>query len=170
MSIQSNINSAIGQTAALAALTPAVQDLRENVKLKQEYKQGEQELTRLESQMKDLPIGDDKTRKGFDVKSDDNPNVGMAEANYYNDLMETQLRREQALRAKGKLSGQFKAREEAIWPAKAEELRKKAEAQRKKVDDEKAALIAEKEAQKEALRKMILNPEEIDGTNYNGRK
>ena len=163
MSIQSNINSAIGQTAALAALTPAVQDIRENVKLKQEYKQGEKELTRLEGQMVNMDVGDGKTRKGFDVKSDDNPNVGMAEANYYNDLMETQLRREQALRAKGKLSGQFKAREEAIWPAKAE-------AQRKSVEDKQKALIAEKEAQKEALRKMILNPEEFDGTNYNGRK
>ena len=170
MSIQSNINQTIGQTAALAALTPAVQDLRENVKLKQEYKKGEQELNRLESQMVDMDVGGVKPRKGFDVKSDDNPNVGMAEANYYNNLMETQLSREQALRAKGKLSGQFKAREEAIWPAKAEELRRKAEEQRKKVADAQQALIDEKEAQKEALRKMILNPEEFDGTNYNGRK
>ena len=163
MSIQSNINSAIGQTAALAALTPAVQDLRENVKLQQDYDQGERELKRLERQMVDMDVGDGKTRKVFDVKSDDNPNVGMAEANYYNNLMETQLTREQALRAKGKLSGQFKAREEAIWPAKAEEQRKSVEAKQK-------ALIEEKEAQKEALRKMILNPEEFDGTNYNGRK
>ena len=162
MSIQSNINSAIGQTAALAALTPAVQDLRENVKLKQEYKKGEQELNRLESQMVDLDVGEGKTQKGFDVKSDD-PNVGMAEANYYNELMETQLRREQALRAKGKLSGHFRAREEATWAARAQEQRESTAAKQK-------ALIDEKEAQREALRKKILNPEEIDGTNYNGRK
>lgn len=152
----------IGQTAALAALTPAVQDLRENVKLQQDYKKGEEELNRLEKQMVDLPVGGGKTQKGFDVKSDD-PNVGMAEANYYNDLMETQLRREQALRAKGKLSGQFRAREEATWAAKAEEQRKSTKAKQK-------ALRAEKKAQREALRNMILNPEEIDGTNYNGRK
>lgn len=162
MSIQSNINQTIGQTAALAALTPAVQDLRENVKLKQEYKKGEQELNRLESQMVDLDVGEGKTQKGFDVKSDD-PNVGMAEANYYNELMETQLRREQALRAKGKLSGQFRAREEATWAARAQEQRERTAAKQK-------ALIDEKEAQREALRKKILNPEVIDGTNYNGRK
>lgn len=152
----------IGQTAALAALTPAVQDLRENVKLEQDYKKGEQELNRLEKQMVDLDVGGGKTQKGFDIKSD-NPKVGMAEAKYYNKLMETQLRREQALRAKGKLSGQFRAREEATWAARAEEQRKSTEAKQE-------ALRAEKEAQKEALRKKILNPEEIDGTNYNGRK
>lgn len=152
----------IGQTAALAALTPAVQDLRENVKLKQDYKKGEEELNRLEKQMKDLPVGNGKTQKGFDIKSDD-PNVGMAEANYYNELMETQLRREQALRAKGKLSGHFRAREEATWAAKAEEQRKSTKAKQK-------ALRDEKKAQRKALRQMILNPEEIDGTNYNGRK
>lgn len=162
MSIQSNINQMIGQTAALAALTPAVQDLRENVKLKQDYKKGEEELNRLESQMVDLKIGGGKTQKGFDVKSKD-PNVGMAEANYYNELMETQLRREQALRAKGKLSGQFRAREEATWAARAEEQRKSTTAKQK-------ALRDEKKAQREALRQKILNPEEIDGTNYNGRK
>ena len=162
MSIQSNIISTIGQTAALAALTPAVQELRENVKLKQDYKKGEQELNRLESQMVDLDVGDGKTQKGFDIKSD-NPNVGMAEANFYNNLMETQLKREQALRAKGKLSGQFRAREEATWAARAEEQRESTKAKQQ-------ALIAEKEAQREALRQKILNPEEIDGTNYNGRK
>lgn len=152
----------IGQTAALAALTPAVQDLRENVKLKQEYKKGEEELNRLEKQMVNFNVGGGKRQKGFDVKSKD-PNVGMAEANYYNELMETQLRREQALRAKGKLSGQFRAREEATWAARAKEQRKSTKAKQQ-------ALIAEKEAQREALRQKILNPEEIDGTNYNGRK
>lgn len=162
MSIQSNINQILGQTAALAALSPAVQDIRENGKLKQEYKKGEEELNRLESQMVDLDVGEGKTQKGFDVKSDD-PNVGMAEANYYNELMETQLRREQALRAKGKLSGHFRAREEATWAARAQEQRDITAAKQK-------ALIDEKEAQREALRKKILNPEEIDGTTYIRRK
>lgn len=162
MSIQSNINQILGQTAALAALSPAVQDIRENVKLKQEYKKGEQELNRLESQMVDLDVGEGKTQKGFDVKSDD-PNVGMAEANYYNELMETQLRREQALRAKGKLSGHFRAREEATWAARAQEQREITAAKQQ-------ALIDEKEAQRKALRQKILNPEEIDGTNYIRRK
>lgn len=172
MSIQSNINNTIGQTAALATLSPAIQNAAETIRKKEDIKRTQAQLDKLAKDPVNIEVSGDPNVEGV---------AGGAvlreqrDVDRYNALIEKHNKLAAELgSAKYPTYGKAITKEE--WDIFQYNIYQKAKEQRQKVEamqkQKEAEAKAAQEFRSKQIRDLIMNPnlEVNNGTGNDPRR